>query len=98
MGYPKNHPEFFLPCSSGTSAIMVRCTLNWTLAYSPGILTQCLLDDRNGPVGCFRGADMIAAAEPMAKKRKPGRPKVTVKRESIVNLKGVPEYKTWLDE
>ncbi len=42
---------------------------------------------------------MIATADLMAEsKRKPGRPKVTIRRESIVNLKGVPEYKTWLDE
>lgn len=35
----------------------------------------------------------------MAKKKSgPGRPKAAVKRESIVNLKGVPEFKTWLDE
>ncbi len=32
------------------------------------------------------------------KKAPPGRPKVATKRESIVNLKGVPEFKTWLDE
>lgn len=34
----------------------------------------------------------------MTEKRKPGRPKVTTKRQSIINIKGVPEYKTWLDE
>ena len=32
------------------------------------------------------------------KKSRPGRPKAMTKRESIVNLKGVPEFKTWLDE
>ncbi|HWE35787.1 MAG TPA: hypothetical protein VG406_04385 [Isosphaeraceae bacterium] len=31
-------------------------------------------------------------------RRKAGRPKVTVRREPIVGIKGVPEYKTWLDE
>jgi hypothetical protein len=44
---------------------------------------------------------MVAVALPMAKSKKkkgPGRPKATIKRESIVNLKGVPEFKTWLDE
>jgi hypothetical protein len=39
----------------------------------------------------------VAPRGPLAKKM-PGRPKATVKRESIVNLKGVPEFKTWLDE
>jgi hypothetical protein len=34
----------------------------------------------------------------MAKQKAgPGRPKAAIKRESIVNLKGVPEFKTWLD-
>lgn len=32
----------------------------------------------------------------MAKKM--GRPKVAVKRATIVALKGVPEFKAWLDE
>jgi hypothetical protein len=30
-------------------------------------------------------------------KRKPGRPKVNAKREPVVVLKGVPDFKTWLD-
>ncbi len=32
------------------------------------------------------------------KKKGPGRPKASVKRDSIVNLKGVPEFKAWLDD
>jgi len=38
----------------------------------------------------------MQAVGPMAKKM--GRPKVDVKRGTIVALKGVPEFKTWLDE
>jgi hypothetical protein len=34
----------------------------------------------------------------MAKKRKVGRPKEPVLRESVVSLKGVPAWKKWLDE
>jgi hypothetical protein len=30
-------------------------------------------------------------------KARPGRPKAAMKREPIVNLKAVPEFKTWLD-
>jgi hypothetical protein len=33
----------------------------------------------------------------MTKKKAVGRPKAAAKRESIVNLKGVPEFKNWLD-
>ena len=40
---------------------------------------------------------MLTAGVVMAAKKRPGRPKAIAKRESIVNLKGVPEFKTWLD-
>jgi hypothetical protein len=41
---------------------------------------------------------MNAKTKAMTKQNaRPGRPKAAIKREPIVNLKGVPEFKTWLD-
>lgn len=39
---------------------------------------------------------VMLVAEP--KKRGPGRPKGNAQRETIIALKGVPEFKTWLSE
>jgi hypothetical protein len=38
-----------------------------------------------------------AASVAMGKKKAVGRPRAATKRGPIVNLKGVPEFKTWLD-
>jgi hypothetical protein len=40
----------------------------------------------------------VATSMARPKKRAPGRPRVAVKRESMLNLKGVPDYKAWLDD
>ena len=41
----------------------------------------------------------MSATAIMAKKRRgPGRPKGETRRETIIALKGVPEYKAWLYE
>jgi hypothetical protein len=40
---------------------------------------------------------MVVAVD-MAKKKSPGRPRVSEKRTPVITLKGVSEYKMWLDE
>lgn len=39
-----------------------------------------------------------ATTMPPPKKRKPGRPKAGLRRETVLGLKGTPEWKTWLEE
>jgi hypothetical protein len=41
---------------------------------------------------------MLATGVAMAKKRKPGRPKAEEKREPILTIKGLAEFKEWLAE
>jgi hypothetical protein len=56
--------------------------------------------DSSTPDATFAtGVGSMAAFATMAKpKRGPGRPKGEVARETIISLKGFPEFKTWLDE
>jgi hypothetical protein len=37
-------------------------------------------------------------AATMVEKKKPGRPKGSLRRETVLGLKGTPEWKVWLEE
>jgi hypothetical protein len=41
---------------------------------------------------------MVTVAPMAEKKRKPGRPKGVTRRETVLGLKGTPEWKTWLEK
>ena len=40
----------------------------------------------------------MSMATLMAPKKKPGRPKASIRRETVLGLKGTAEWKTWLEE
>jgi hypothetical protein len=44
------------------------------------------------------GMIMTAVSTMTAKKKGPGRPKGPIRRETVLGLKGTPEWKTWLEE